>query len=276
MLKNNNDDSVPVFIESGYTKEIFLQSYLGLETKKMDKEKKLKLKNAIGKKYEKKKGKCDDFRTGLLIYDAITEKNGEVSKDLIPDNIYNDLINEKNNPETKDSNLSGYNYGRYNGTDKHSGITWNIGTYSLYGTECECWKYVSGKDYNFNEASQISDAVVSIHPKWSLVYTASKLYNCHSYTWINASSKNRYWLNDPEPFAETFDHIGDNCRTSNYDYLILRNFAGRAQHSARVTKGGSNEDNIITISKLGQYGVYSAPLSELMIFYKSPHYSVYR
>lgn len=278
---SSNVNSKDKLQESGYIKEIFLQTYFAEKANTMNIGEKQKLKNIIGEKYAAKKGKCDDYATALLIYEQIQKENGEVPSDLIPDNIKNDLINTK----TANGNLSGFTSSGQSGT-LSSGATVNIGTYTLYGKTVGCYQYSSG-DYTTTEQNNYNASFDSAHPSWSRVYTCTKKYNCHSYAWISSTSYNTYWLNNPDIFAgsSSFAYVGKNSNAASGNKIIIQASTSSSDgfgnyttaiHSLNATSSGSNSIAIRTDSKLGTLGVYSALLIDMMVFYSGYCYVVYR
>lgn len=281
MLSDSYDNSKDVLRISGYVKELFLQNYFAVKIESMDKVEKQKLKQIIGEKYEMKKGICDDYATGLLIFDQIQSKYGNVSRELIPDNIYNDLTNDK----YEKSNLSDFNSSGTTGT-LGNGATYTIGTYTLYGKTVGCYKYYSG-DYTTTEQSNINTSFDSTHTSWSRIYTCTKKYNCHSFAWINSSSSNVYWLNNPDFYSgsSSFTYTGTNGSASTGNKIIIQGSMASddgfgnstyAIHSLNASSSGSNSTSIKTTSKLGNIGVYSAPLIDMMGFYSGFAYKVYK
>ena len=165
----------------------------------------------------------------------------------------------------------------------NDGVVYTVGTYTLYGVTANCYKYYSG-DYTTTEATNLNNSFDRAHSSWSRVATCTKKYNCHSYTWINSSSNNVYWLNNPDAFANsnsfTFAGHGFNTSLSSGDKIIIcaaiasdDGFGNNTYsvHSANVLSSSGS-----TRSKLGSYGVYTIPVDELVRFYSGFYYCIYR
>lgn len=286
MLKDKSvkDKSKNPWKDSQYIKELFFQMYFAVKADTLDEKQKLKLKNIIGKNYDMKKGKCDDYSTALLIYDNIQKVHGEVSRDLIPDNIYNDSVNKNNN----NGNLSYFTQtSNYIYTMSHGGKVYK-GTYTKYGASVGCYKYYSG-DYTSSERTQFENDFANIHPTWVIHFsTATKKYNCHSYAWITTSSSNIYWINNPSLYAgsSSFNYIGNDCSSAlNGDKIIIHGsmylddgfgYYTNALHTANVITSGSNKYNTITKSKMGPGPLVTSPLADQISCYNGVSYSIYR
>lgn len=286
MLKDKSvkDKSKNPWKDSQYIKELFFQMYFAVKADTLDEKQKLKLKNTIGKNHDMKKGKCDDYSTALLIYDNIQKLHGEVSRDLIPDNIYNDSVNKNNN----NGNLSYFTKtSNYIYTMSHGSKVYK-GTYTKYGESVGCYKYYSG-DYTSEEKSDFEHDLATAHPTWVIHYsTATKKYNCHSYAWITNSSSNIYWINNPSLYASSssFSYIGNNCSSAlNGDKIVINasyyfkdgfGYYTTALHSANVITSGSNKYNTITKSKMGSGPLVTSPLADQISFYNGVSYTIYR
>lgn len=272
--------------DSGYIKEIFLQSYFATKVSTLDRDEKLKLKKIIGEKYDMKKGKCDDYTTGLLIYDEIQSMYGDVSRDLIPDNIYNDLVNKKNQPDDLSTltTIYGFTPSGEMGT-MNEGATYKIGTFTIFGVTAGCYQYYSG-DYKDIEKNELNASFDTTHSSWTRNSTCTKKYNCHSFAWIDYTTSNIYWLNNPDFYSNSssFSRIGIDCGANQGDRIIIEGSIAQSDgfgndtyslHSLRATSTGSSW-NFTTKSKLGCMGVYTAPISDMFTFYSGFCYGVYR
>lgn len=264
-------------VQSGYAKELFLQSYFGNNIDNLNMDEKEELKNIISEKYEQKKGKCDKFVTSLLIYDEIQQVKGSIPSEIVPNNITNDSLITYSN--------EGFNEF---GPELHniSGTLCKVGMYNKYGTSAGCYKYVSG-DYTSDEIAELDRYIHTTHPAWVKIFSATKAYNCHSYAWLELVVFNKYWINNPDFYAKStsFTKIGVNRPAQNKDKIIIDGLKFQADgfgnttyalHSVIVYSGGTGASNIQTQSKLGKYGVYNASLNDMIDFYGGATYRVYR
>lgn len=283
--------NVTAIVDSGYMAELFLQTYFAYSIHTLTDSQIQKVSEIIGEKFEAKKGICDDFSTSLLIYDWLQLKEGAVSRKLVPENIEVELTSSENNltaveAETDSSQpraASGFtSSGKLAQFPSTNGI-YTVGTYTLYGKTVGCYRYYSN-DYTTSEATLINNNFDNLHPSWTRVSTCTKKYNCHSYTWINSSSSNIYWLNNPDFFAESssFTFVGhqNTASLSSGDKIIINSAISfddgfgnitYAVHSANVLSSSGS-----TKSKLGACGVYIVPVDELRSFYSGFFYNVYR
>lgn len=276
-------------VDSGYIKEMFLQTYFAYAINSLTDTQAQEISKIIGEKYEAKKGICDDFATSLLIYDWIQVKNGAIPQYLVPENIELDsngklltMGNEAGTGSNQSRATSGFTSSGSTVKLGNGGI-YTVGTYTLYGETADCYKYYSN-DFTKDEAAALNNNFDKLHSSWVRVYSCTRKYNCHSYTWISSSSSNLYWLNNPDVFAgsDEFECIGNSINGTlssgnkiiivaaipsddgfgNYTYAI---------HSANVlSSNGSTE------SKLGSYGVYTVPADELRSFYGGFYYNIYQ
>ena len=148
------------------------------------------------------------------------------------------------------------------------------GTYWKYGVGATCYQF-SYNDYSYDDVQSMNDEINGAHPSWYFYYDATKKYNCHSYVWIDTSYSNTYWLPSPYNYIATslFNHVGTGCGASAGDRITI-SYNGNIEHSLLVTGSGANSSSIYTKSKLGSYGVYGAPLNDMMILYGNT-YDVY-
>ena len=263
--------------QSGYAKELFLQSYFGNNIDNLNMDEKEKLKNIISEKYEQKKGKCDKFATSLLIYDVIQQVKDSIPSEIVPNNIANDSLVTYSN--------EGFNEF---GPELHNinGALCKVGMYNKYGTSAGCYKYVSG-DYTSDEIAGLDQYIRTTHPSWGKIFSATKAYNCHSYAWLGLVVFNKYWINNPDFYANSssFTKIGINHAAQAKDKIVIDGLKFQADgfgnttyalHSVIVYSGGASASNIQTQSKLGKYGVYNASLNDMIDFYGGAIYRVYR
>lgn len=162
-----------------------------------------------------------------------------------------------------------------------------IGSYYKYNTTSYCLKWKQGFMSN-TEIAACHTSISSAYPDWPYLYPANNKYNCHSYAWINRSSSNSYWLDSPVNFAasSSFSYIGEFTNISSvtnlqaYDKVVIygyKNGVLQPNHSMIVTSPNStNGRNTILESKLGVYGVYRAPLYQMMEKYSGSKIRVYR
>ena len=241
------------FEESGYIKKVFMQYYFKhnwatLKDKEID---------AIREVYDKDKQK--------QIMNNVLFTSGELT--------FSDTFIMESDIK---SITSGFTSSGTYITNSLNGAYCEVGTYSKYGTSAPCYKYVSG-NYTSTERKAMNNYIKTHHPTWVRKYTASKKYNCHSYTWIQNDSSNKYWLNDPMNYIVngTVGVIGANGNASVGQRIIIFNNVGSALHSLIVTGYGTNSSSITTESKFGSYGVYTTKLSEMISAYSGKRYVVY-
>lgn len=280
--------------DSGYTKELFLQTYFADSFSKLSESEKDELKSIAEEKYIEKLGICEDYSTALLFYEFVQEEYGYIPENMIPEAIAASGSLEADTDASDETDhaaaalaSSGFKSSGRTAIDGISGATFYEGTYTLYGVTVDCLKYKSG-NYSAAEISQMDAKIAEEHPSWRKVYSASAKYNCHSYAWIDASQTNVYWLNNPDAFANSssFSYIGKNGSAASGDRIIIRGTTAGTVHSLISTSNGTNSLSINTTSKLGRNGVYDAPLIDMMIHYVnvvnatgsmgSSYYEVYR
>ena len=265
--------------QSGYDKELFLQSYFGNKINDLNSSEKEKLKGIISEKYEQKKGKCDEFATSFLIYDEIQKIGESIPNEIVANNIANDLMAVYSDSSDGFTEFGSELFYVNEAVRK-------VGLYKKYGTSVGCYQYVSG-DYTDKEISNIDAKMHSTHPTWIRILPATKTYNCHSYAWLEQIVFNKYWIANPDFFAKSssFNKIGANCAAQDKDKIIIDGLrfqqdgfgnTMQALHSVIVYSGGTNSSNIQTHSKLGSCGVYKASLGDMMNFYGGATYRVYR
>lgn len=276
-------ESEPVFLNSGYTKELFLQTYFADKLEQLTEQEKEELCSILEEKYIEKIGVCDNYSSALLFYGFVQDEYGYIPEDVVPDAIATSDLFEASAVKVEDVGASINALNGSGFTDNgylvvaNGGAVYKEGTYTLYGRTVYCLKY-SGGDYLDLERAQEDAACDSAHTSWTRVFSASRKYNCHSYAWIEASQSNIYWMGDPDPFASSpsFSYISRNGNASSGDRIIIRSSIGSAEHSLITTFGGNDINTIKTTSKFGRAGVYDAPLVDMMIYYKGNYYEVYR
>lgn len=281
-----NTSRVSVGRESGYVAELFLQTYFAAVYDSLSDIQVSKLTDILESKYLEKEGLCDDYSTALLIFDWIQKDNGSIPENLLTQNIISALnvsgdVQEVNFESLTRASSGFTSSGRY--VSNGSGVVYEVGEYSRYGTTVDCLRYYSG-DLTSNEKTLVNNSFDEAHPSWTRVSSCTYKYNCHSYAWISSSSSNTYWVNNPDNFAgsDSFDFVGHGFNTSvaSGDKIIICSaistedgFGGYTYsvHSANVTSSSGT-----TKSKLGAYGVYIIPVDELMTFYSGFYYNIYR
>lgn len=269
------------FAESDYDKEIMLQSLLSSEVifSALDEAQTEKLMEVLGDKYEEKKGKCDNFKTAMTFYEALSERVGYIDGKLIPESLQGDVINATVSAGFVKTSIFP---GNYSGT----GTLCYVGKYLLYGLDkddaAECYEYISG-DLSKQEQDACNAQIESTHPKWIRLSTATNKYNCHSYCWIDNSYDNIYWLPDPQVYASSsaFTNRGANTSIAGHDSYIIIYDEERPAHSVR-SKMGSDGTSMVSymttttvISKLGSYGVYQTTLYDMYNLYDGRYYISY-
>ena len=262
-------------------RKIMLQSLLSSEVifSALDEAQTEKLMEVLGDKYEEKKGKCDNFRTAMTFYEALSERVGYIDGKLIPESLQGDVINATVSAGFVKTSIFP---GNYSGT----GTLCYVGKYLLYGLDkddaAECYEYISG-DLSKQEQDACNAQIESTHPKWIRLSTATNKYNCHSYCWIDNSYDNIYWLPDPQVYASSsaFTNRGANTSIAGHDSYIIIYDEERPAHSVR-SKTGSDGTSMVSymttttvISKLGSYGVYQTTLYDMYNLYDGRYYISY-
>ncbi len=248
------------FIESNYVQEFFLQRYFATVSTQLTDEQMVHLERILEEKYQQKIGICDNYLTAHQYY-------YDVQKNVV--NNQEDVVFFTGRPLSLATYTAGFTY--LSGTTTRSGIQYYLGTYGKYNVTSFCLKHKSG-DYTTSEKNAMNSTILSIHPSWVLVFSATAKYNCHSYAWIQTSSSNVYWLDSPTTFSSSsaFRYIGSDCAVSTNDKIIIVDYRGDVQHSAIIYNNSE-----LTYSKLGSAGVYLVDLSELVLYYGC-EYKVYR
>lgn len=289
-----NESNVMPVSDSGYIGELFLQTYFAYAMHSLTDAQAQEVSKIIGEKHEAKKGICEDFATSLLIYDWIQIDNGEIPRYLVPECIEQEL-NLNENSLTMGKTEIDLNQNRAASGFTSSGNVvqftinkglYTVGTYSLYGKTVGCYKFYSN-EYTPDETKYLNSTFDNAHSSWSRVYTCTKKYNCHSYTWINSSSSNVYWLTNPDGFASSgeFTLVGKNIdkpapSLSVGDKIIVGASVSSDDGFGNVTYSAHSANVLSTTgstqSKLGSYGVYIAPADDLVKFYTGYYYLIYR
>lgn len=278
-LLTDNSSENPLS-ESGYAKELFLQTFFAYNLQSLDLNDTESLKQILNDKYAAKKGICEDFLSSMLFYQLVQE-----SLDYIPSNVVAENISDMFEPAAVYSGATGFVSSNKNVTFDNN-VTYTMGTYMKYDRAPVCFRYSSGY-YTDTELTAEDNSLSNVHKSWTRISPATRKYNCHSYAWITTDNSNRYWLNNPDYYANSkyFDCAGKNCSANAGDKIIIRRnytindgYSGStsAWHSLIVTSHGAGVTSILTESKLGEYGVYRAPLYDMMVLYKGDYYNVYQ
>ncbi len=266
--------------KSGYVRELFLQTFFAYNLQSLDCSDTESLKQILDDKYAAKKGICEDFSSSLLFYELVQK-----DLDYIPHEVVAEDISDKFEPIIAYSGAIGFVSSNEYVTFRN-GVTFTKGTYMKYDRAPVCFRYSSGY-YTDNELAAEDSSLSNIHKSWTRISPATRKYNCHSYAWITTDDSNRYWLNNPDYYANSkyFDCAGKNCSANAGDKIIIRadytvsdGYSGNtsALHSLIVTSHGAGVSSIQTESKLGECGVYRAPLYDMMVLYKGSYYNVYQ
>lgn len=261
-----------VFNESGYSKEIFLQTFFAYAYNSMNDTEKDQLDNILLSKYKEKEGICEEYTTALLFIDRIQQLNGEIT---IQDTEFFNYVSKNSCDQISVLASNGF---VSNGSVIYgnNGALYYNGTYTKYGVAAPCYKYSSG-DYSSAEQKEADKAFEEVHPAWTRIHSATKKYNCHSYAWIQQSASNIYWMDSPDTFlsSSSVSFVSSNGAANTSDKIVIRDSNGTAQHSCIAASTGSNINSIKTTSKCGNFGVYDAPLVDMVILYGNS-YKVYR
>lgn len=276
LLSTNSSDNP--MTESGYIKELFLQTFFAYNLPNLEHSDTEALKQILSDKYAAKKGTCEEYTTSLLFYELIEADYGYIPANIITDNVLNSF-----EPMAA---ATGFTSAGLPSMKLPNGSYYTLGKYTKYNCSAVCFKYDKG-DLSSSEIQQIDTAYAWNHPSWTKQYSATKKYNCHSYAWLINLPSNIYWLDNPDPYANSvsFDCNGTNCSANAGDIIIIREnkytndgYSGSTNsvHSLIATSYGAGITSIQTESKLGYAGVYTAPLYDMIIFYGGTNYNVYR
>lgn len=152
-------------------------------------------------------------------------------------------------------------------------IYFTPGVYHKYGTDSTCLQWYSG-NYTNEKRESLNNSIA--YP-WYRLAQASPKYNCHGYAWLNANGSNGYWMDSPAAYISYGTVTSVNAYSiQTGDIIVMYNSSGALVHSAVVCPTPSGGSGIYTVSKIGGKGLYRAPLSELMTYYCSTSYLVYR
>lgn len=255
-----------ILIDSNYIQELFLQMLLASEIMTMDKKEYKNIGTLIEQRYKDKKlAELDKvLTTKTFFYDQLLHYTKEIPSELLPKEIIKDI-------EKSDSNLSGWS--EYGWSAGFNNATYLVGTYSKYGVSSLAYSLVSGELQGFEQES-IVRSIQYAHPNWVIVAGPTKKYNCHAYAWVSTSASTNYWINDPSAYANTFRIRSTYGKAYSGDNIII--YQGMsAVHSLDTASSGTSSSQIMTRSKLGQNGVFIAPLNEMMTLYSGITYTVY-
>ena len=99
---------------------------------------------------------------------------------------------------------------------------------------------ISDAEFTAQQKEQISATYRKEYPQATIVASASKKYNCHSYAWYLSSTNNKYWMNDPSKYMSDGSYLKLNY--SNVKSGAKMYWSGE-QHSANVISVNSNAAN---------------------------------
>lgn len=266
LARGNLLDSDDVVKDSGYVKELFLQTYFANKINTLTNEQSNNLQAIMAERQTEKMGVYDEYSVQFPA--------------KYPDFFSNDITNEASDIIETAYATSGFRKTN-NNLVGHFSIKCEEGEYTLYGvTEENVFKYYSGDD-NPDKLQDKDYSFAKAHSSWTEIHPSTYKYNCHSYAWINASPYNIYWLSYPYKFPTSsyFSYINTNGSANSGDRIILKDRNGTPVHSVIVSAYGGGINTIKTTSKFGAYGVYDAPLSDVMIYYtqySGGYYETYR
>ena len=66
---------------------------------------------------------------------------------------------------------------------------------------------ISDAEFTAQQKEQISATYRKEYPQATIVASASKKYNCHSYAWYLSSTNNKYWMNDPSKYMSDGSYL---------------------------------------------------------------------
>lgn len=276
MLADGNADSGDLFTESGYFKELFLQSYFATVLEELSESEKMVLKDILEEKYIEKSGLCDEFTTATLFYQEVLAEQGEIPDELMfqADLFPYEFVGESQIADSALAYAEGFtNSGQVIATN---GGYYYVGVYNKYGVFVNCFMFYL-VDLTPEEAKGQSDFIATHHPSWTKVSDPTIKFNCHSYAWIQQSTSNVYWLDNPRTFASSssFSYVGSNGGANSGDHIIVTNVQGQPQHSLIAVSTGTDCNSVNTISKCGKAGIYYAMLADIFLAYGN-EYEVYR
>ena len=149
------------------------------------------------------------------------------------------------------------------------------GSYTLYNKTESAYQYYSN-DFTSAQIASMDQSMLSSHPTWTKLGSATGKYNCHSYAWVSTNMSTNIWrVTGCTNFASStsFTYIGANMPAQAGDIIRIGN-----THSMIVTSGGVSSSTIKVKSKLGFDGVYITSVSDMKTMYATAgaNYYVYR
>jgi len=111
-----------------------------------------------------------------------------------------------------------------------------------------------------------------LYPSSTLVASPSPKYNCHSYSFYNQQTSNKYWIPEPEMFVGDNSYISSTKaagRIVSYDTLT------RFIHSGIIVTAGSTDSTTVVRSKWGSSGLYTHNADDCP-YYDSVYYFLFR
>ena len=115
-------------------------------------------------------------------------------------------------------------------------------------------------DWTSSERAALDSQTLTAYPTATLLRTASKKYNCHSYAWYSTSSSNHYWMEDPTVYMTDGSYDRATCQVGNiaYWYIPIGIITGQEPvHSGIVDVHMQSSAVYGARSKWGQLGVFN-------------------
>lgn len=99
---------------------------------------------------------------------------------------------------------------------------------------------ISDAEFTTQQKEQINATYRKEYPQATIVASASKKYNCHSYAWYLSSTSNRYWMDDPSKYMSDGSYW-----KLNYSNVKsgAKMYWSEKQHSANVISVNSSAAN---------------------------------
>ncbi len=290
--------------ESKGNKEIFAQLYLNFYFDTLSTSQISRLNQLMKKKYTSVRSNSSEFSlfSGLL-YHRVQSSISGISNEVSTGNALNSIAHKTQTVQV--SNFLNYTFIpevdennqpviyecpafaltlNTNHTDFVEYINGVI-THERYGDRSvNCQKYIVGFD---NEITRfLNNDYNTNHPNLTYISSSTVSYNCHSYAWVQSSSSNQYWVDDPSGFIisnleyviprSTSNSANVNCYTAQGDNVVFRLSDGTASHSVVVHSGSTNASTTTVWAKMGIYGLYAGSLREMLNIYLSTNtYDVY-
>ncbi len=245
-------------LSTDYDAHMFIEEYVGLNYDSLSESEVSEFVGTYGENYEKMNDTLEDSAFVTVFYDAVEEAVGEVPENAIPDSVAGDVIATSDTGGASFTKIS-------SGTCSVCGQKQNYGTITVKSKKVCAYKWVSG-GYSDLDISIMDEYIAKYYPSFTKVRSATGKYNCHSYAWYSASSKNKYWINNPASIygnAKYWKLWKAPMRSLKSGDRITFWKDGNILHSA-VVKSSKK-----CASKLGHFGVYKTTISEMKSFYGS-------